>query len=96
MRPTSSEDILNSREGCWFPRQGRPSLDLAKGGGGYTPPPPPTPSSAAENLAKAKVLDRQRRAMGSDATFLTGLLGPGDYSPQSAQPAKKTSTILGS
>lgn len=46
------------------------------GGGGVPKPkpiPPPTPTTAAENLAKNRLLDRQRNARGFGSTMLASL-----------------------
>ncbi len=45
------------------------------GGGGSTPKPPkpPSPTSAAENVAKARITDRNRTAKGYGSTLIGSL-----------------------
>lgn len=43
------------------------------GGGRIKSPKPPAPTSAAENLAKSKILDRQRKARGFGSTLIGSL-----------------------
>jgi len=60
-------------------------------GGGHVPKPPkpPTPITAAENLSKNRVLDRQRLARGFSSTILGG------YEATNEQPATMFKTLLG-
>lgn len=58
------------------------------GGGKVRPPKPPAPTQAAENLAKAKILDRQRRARGYGSTLFASLSEP-------QQPSTLLNRILG-
>ena len=60
--------------------------------GGATPklPPPPSPTTAAENAAKSRILQRQRKARGYAASILTGAAPADDNMPQTLK------TLLGS
>ncbi len=61
-----------------------------KGGGSAPKPiPPPVAATAAENLSKTKVLDRQRMARGFSSTILDG------YSESIQKPDTMYKTLLG-
>ena len=64
------------------------------GGGGHPPKVqpvlPPSPTSAAENLAKTKILERQRQARGYGATLIGSLANL-----QPDQPTTLLKTLLG-
>lgn len=52
------------------------------------PPAPPSPTDAAENVAKQRLLERQKAARGFASTYLTAQQGPPD------RPTSLLSTLL--
>lgn len=55
------------------------------------PPLPPSPTTAADNLSKSRILDRQRMARGFSSTILGGYGGEQSIN----QPSTILKTILG-
>lgn len=49
--------------------------DGGGGAGKIKPTPPPAATTAAENLAKARILERTRRARGFESTLLGSVIG---------------------
>ncbi len=71
-------------------------LTRCHGGGGsggkIKQPLPPSPTSAAENLAKTKILDRQRKARGYGSTLIGSIANLGG---QTDQPTTLLKSLLG-